>query len=160
MTRIREEIAVACPVMDAFEFVRAYFYERSGFAPSRALVTLRAPVGEMTIDRDVFVSLQTQAGKAAGRGFAITWEPKGGGPFPSLAGALELRMADGTSCVMSLTGAYDPPLSVPGKAFDAAVGRRIASASAMTFLTMLGDAIESARNAALLTSHDYSPSFE
>jgi hypothetical protein len=158
MTRIREEITVACPLMDAFEHARAHFYNLNGLAPSRAQVTLRAPVGEVTLDRDVFVSLQTQPGNAARRGFAISWEPKGGGPYPRFEGSLELRVADAASCIMELSGSYDPPLSVAGKAFDAAVGRRIAAASVEAFLTTLRDAIESARRATLLASHDFLPS--
>jgi hypothetical protein len=161
MTRIRDEIAVACPLTEAFEYVRGHFYNLNGFVPSSAQITLRAPLGEMTLDRDVFISLQTKSGpNAARRGFIISWEPTGGGPYPRFDGSLDLRVADAASCIMELSGSYDPPLSVPGKAFDAAVGRRIATASAGALLATLRDTIESARHASLLVSHDYQPSFE
>jgi hypothetical protein len=155
MTQVKESIEVACPPLDAFECVRTHFYERNGFAPSSTPVTLKVPVRELTVDRQVSVSLSTHQAAGARRTFSISWDPNGG-PYPKFDGTLDFAAA-GDGCAIVLEGAYDPPLSFAGKAFDAAVGRRIATASIRAFLDMLGETIRQNYDRHLLASHDYDP---
>ncbi|MHB8151821.1 MAG: hypothetical protein ACYDG3_01940 [Bacillati bacterium] len=73
----------------------------------------------------------------------VHWAPCDGGPYPEFDGTLAVR-ADDTyeHSFLELRGAYRPPLGVPGAAFDAVLGSRIASLTARQLLGQLGHDME------------------
>ena len=78
-------------------------------------------------------------------GLALRWEATGpgGGLFPALDA--DLRLApDGDGSVLTLAGAYRPPLGPMGDALDRTLLHRVAAATVRSFL---------ARVAAQLTGH-------
>jgi hypothetical protein len=78
-------------------------------------------------------------------GLALRWEAAGpgGGLFPVLDA--DLRLApDGDGSILTLTGAYRPPLGPLGDALDRTLLHRVAAATVRSFL---------ARVAAQLTGH-------
>jgi hypothetical protein len=77
--------------------------------------------------------------------YSVTWAPETNGPFPAFAGALAVERsacADRFGLIMS--GHYEPPLGVVGALFDAALGRRIARASARDLLRSIASYVERA----------------
>lgn len=78
-------------------------------------------------------------------GLALRWEASGpgGGLFPVLDADLRLS-PDGDGSVLTLAGAYRPPLGPLGQALDRALLHRVATAAVRSFL---------ARVAAQLTSY-------
>jgi len=82
--------------------------------------------------------------------YSVEWEPEGGGPFPSFAGALAVDDVDENSFRLILAGHYDAPLGAPGEAFDAIVGSWIARASARELLRTIARYIETSARAGLV----------
>jgi hypothetical protein len=79
--------------------------------------------------------------------FQIKWTPEAGGIYPSFAG--ELRVcADETyeRAILQLTGEYEPPLGAAGRAFDAAIGRRLAADTAHNLLSEIAGQMEARYN--------------
>jgi hypothetical protein len=78
---------------------------------------------------------------------AITFEPEGGlVPLPVMHATLAVDPdVDGETSVLSLTGSYDPPGSLLGKAFDESVGFWIARATAHDLARRLARTIEAIR---------------
>ncbi len=73
----------------------------------------------------------------------VRWAPKGGGPYPTFDGSIRIQADENYgSCTLILKGTYEPPLGALGQIFDAALGRRIAKATARTLLRELADAVE------------------
>ena len=67
--------------------------------------------------------------------YNVEWAPETPGPFPLFRGELVVEgMDDYDSFRLLLTGDYTPPLGVVGKSFDAAVGHRVAQATAHDLL--------------------------
>ncbi len=112
-------------------------------------IRLRAPLSALGLpdalafDRDVAARF-SPAGDPHGleHGIAVTWEPEGGGPFPTFRGTLAIVADTPKSSTIVLDGNYDPPLGAVGKAFDAAAGRRIAESTADELLKVIGERIE------------------
>ncbi len=74
--------------------------------------------------------------------WAVTWEPRGGGPFPTFSGTLSVRAdEDWNVAALELDGAYTPPMGVPGAAFDHVLGSHIATSTAKALLSEIGDRI-------------------
>ena len=70
-------------------------------------------------------------------------EPSGHGAFPRFVGTLKVEAdEDYGTCSLAIEGAYDPPLGLLGDAFDAAVGRKIAKATARQLLRELRKMLE------------------
>lgn len=78
--------------------------------------------------------------------FRVFWSPSGGGPFPEFKGRLIVWSEDDPDRgFIELIGEYEPPLSLVGEAFDAAVGHRIAQRTAERFLKRVADGINALR---------------
>ncbi len=72
--------------------------------------------------------------------WAVTWEPHGGGPFPSFTGTLTVRAdEDWNVAALELSGTYAPPMGAVGAAFDHVLGSRIATGTAKALLSEIGD---------------------
>jgi hypothetical protein len=77
--------------------------------------------------------------------FLVKWAPSGDVPLPSFDGTLTVESdEDYGSFFLVLEGHYEPPLGLPGLAFDAIVGHHIAEATADQFLERIRDFIEKA----------------
>lgn len=75
--------------------------------------------------------------------WSVTWVPEGGGIYPSFSGTLCVRYDETyRTSILELSGTYVPPLGVAGKAFDAALGHRIALATADALLADIAAGIE------------------
>ncbi|MBV8530143.1 MAG: hypothetical protein JO104_02415 [Candidatus Eremiobacteraeota bacterium] len=75
----------------------------------------------------------------------IRWAPEGTTVFPTFEGTLTIRGENPASpSHLELDGAYTPPFGIAGQVFDAAIGHRIAKATAREFLKDVKHAIEGA----------------
>jgi hypothetical protein len=98
----------------------------------------------MAIDKGAIAMLE-RTSKHVGleQRIAVTWRPElEQEPFPTFTGTLALEAATPKACALVLDGTYEPPFGVAGKVFDAAVGRRIAEATAEELLKEIGGFIE------------------
>ena len=110
-------------------------------SPSSLTLTLALPGAELV--KEVVVSYGAGIDPMHfDQPWTVHWKPNAG-PYPEFDGELTVR-ADETyaSSQLELKGAYRPPGSVMGAAFDAAVGNRIARATAQALLERLGIAME------------------
>jgi len=65
----------------------------------------------------------------------VSWEPAARSALPALRAVVSSDLSeDGRTVLVRLDGTYDPPGRGAGALFDAAVGKRIAEASARDFL--------------------------
>jgi len=152
MSTLQAKTIVRCPLSQAPVYLDRFFAERSGEDLGRLTLTLRAPLDmlgsrtDMALEREVAVTIERRHDERAGGGpLQVAWHPLGGGPFPAFRGTLTIEAdEDYTSSRLALDGEYTPPLGVPGAAFDAALGHRIAQATARDLLSRIGTTIESA----------------
>jgi len=150
MTQLSRTRELMCPYARAIDYFDRYLRDLpfSDFGSGRVL-RLRAALeavgigGDLAVDRDVIASfdpaMQTHGLE---HGVVVDWIPAGGGPFPKFHGSLALAARDPKSCTMSLQGDYEPPLGPIGKAFDAALGHRIAESTGDDLLKVICDRIE------------------
>jgi hypothetical protein len=99
--------------------------------------------GDVAVDRDVIASFDpsTQT-RGLEHGVVVAWSPAGEGPFPQFHGTLSIAAKNPKSCTMSLKGDYEPPLGPIGKAFDRAVGHKLAESTADDLLKVICDRVE------------------
>lgn len=62
--------------------------------------------------------------------------------LPDLTGTLRLAIATYRTTEIALAATYEPPLGLPGRLFDAAIGRRLAAATAHDFVERIVAALE------------------
>src|SRR5208282_1552677 len=76
-------------------------------------------------------------------GLALRWEATGPGGrlFPALDADLKLRPASEQATLLTLVGAYRPPLGTLGARLDRAILHRVATATIRAFLNHVADAI-------------------
>ena len=106
------------------------------------VVRLRVPLlgaGGPALEKEVNVKYSTRAGKGEHRPWSLSWEPIGGGPFPRFEGELTIDTATPS---LLLEGEYTPPLGAAGQVFDAVMGARIASVTALEFLRSVAEQME------------------
>lgn len=78
--------------------------------------------------------------------FRVVWSPAGGGPFPDFTGTMIVWSEDDPAAgFIELTGEYEPPGTVLGEAFDAAIGHLIAERTAKHFLERVADGVSALR---------------
>ena len=156
MSDLHQRIFVNCPAHAAKDYIARYFESKRAAGHSgpddpirlalRAPVTLPALQTEIVLQRDVVatVSQLADSGNDLGR-MSVDWEPAGGGLFPRFHGTLVASNDEGyESFSLVLDGSYEPPLGAGGAAFDAALGHRIAIATARNLLAEVRDGIEKA----------------
>jgi len=80
----------------------------------------------------------------------LRWEATGGGGgmFPALDADITLTPAGDPATRLALAGAYRPPLAGFGTGLDRAILHRMATATARSFMTRIGDALTQAEAAA------------
>jgi hypothetical protein len=150
MTSIRERLYVNCPFGKAPSFL-SYYLDRLARTtqPEGSILRLEVPLAlfgipsGLNVKRDVVATFSPPESSFGLQRTAVAWAPEGGGPFPTFHGYLSVEQDEryGTSSLL-LEGEYEPPLGTIGKAFDAAIGRRIALATAHELLHALRRKIE------------------
>jgi hypothetical protein len=140
MSQILERRFVACP----YNLAQGYLAQKIGSkisSPGPLALTLSVPGAELV--KEVVVSYGAAVDPMHfDEPWAIHWQPKAG-LYPEFDGELTVR-ADETyaSSQLELRGSYRPPGGVVGAAFDAALGNRIARATAQALLEHLGAEME------------------
>ena len=137
MTRLRDSISIECPTEEAESALARFFAALRG---SGDVARLRLHV----LDREVSV----EARRAHREGnleahLRIEWRPEGPTVFPHFSGTLLIAgEADPQRSRLALEGSYASPLGSAGQTFDAAIGHRIAQATAHELLAGIKAAIE------------------
>jgi hypothetical protein len=95
------------------------------------------------LSRLVEVHVQDLAASDDSAGLALRWEATGPGGrlFPALDADLKLRPAGEQATLLTLVGAYRPPLGTLGAGLDRAILHRVAAATIRAFLNRMADAI-------------------
>jgi len=150
MAHVKESVVVQWPNGRVPSYLEWYLDQLSGADGNKATLELRIPgdlvgvPGGVTIGRDVtatFAPVGDELNREEQR-LSVRWAPKHGGPFPVFAGALKLSAQPGSHCMLTLEGDYEPPLGLAGDMFDAALGRRIAQATARELLDRIKAVME------------------
>jgi hypothetical protein len=132
MRHLTVSLTVSAPAGFTLAFVREFFEERTRDAGAAGLA-LRLPfpaaAGGAALEKTVMIHAGYVAGKGAPDSFEIAWTPDGTSAFPRFEGAFTTTPAGEETCRLSLTGTYEVPGGLPGGAFDAVVGQRIARAT-------------------------------
>jgi len=156
MTAIRERQYIKCPFNKAPSFLNNYIERLSrSIDPDGSILRLEVPLAALgipsglNIGHDVVAHFAAPDDSYGVQRIAVTWKPEGGGAFPTLTGFISVEQDEryGSSSLL-LEGTYEPPFGVAGLAFDAAFGRRIASATAHELLHVLRCKIEDSWSAA------------
>ncbi|HEV2253500.1 MAG TPA: hypothetical protein VGS06_09930 [Streptosporangiaceae bacterium] len=100
-------------------------------------------VGVPGLSKLVRVQVRELAGTDQSVGLAIRWEATGpgGGLFPVLDADLTMAPAGERVTILTLAGAYRPPLGTMGAALDRAILHRVASATIRAFLAQVAGRI-------------------
>ena len=142
MTNLHERYVVPCPYVRAREYL-AQMLEPAAVGNRTQRVTLHAPVAHVPAEFQKDVLVRYAAGTDPmhfDQPWRISWAPAGGGAYPTFAGELTVRAdEDYGTAILELDGAYTPPLGAAGRAFDSAVGHRIASATAQSLLQSIAE---------------------
>jgi hypothetical protein len=141
MSEILEHRFVACP----YHLAQGYLADMMGSrlsSPNTLTLSLSLPGAELVKEVVVTYGVATDP-MHFDQPWSVHWKPKAG-PYPEFDGELTVR-ADETyaSSRLELQGSYRPPGGALGAAFDAAVGNRIARATAQALLERLGAELES-----------------
>jgi hypothetical protein len=93
-------------------------------------------VGALGVSKVVRVQARDLTEREGSAGLAIRWEVTGpgGGLFPVLDADIRLHPADEQRTLLTLEGAYRPPLGAVGQALDRAILHRVAAATIRKFL--------------------------
>lgn len=141
MSELLERRFVRCPYHLAQRYLADFVGSRIGSAGPLSL-TLPLPGAELT--KSVIVTYDTAVDPMHfDQPWHVHWKPEAG-PYPEFDGELTVR-ADETyeSAQLELKGSYRPPGALAGAAFDHAVGKRIASATAQALLERLAGEMQS-----------------
>jgi hypothetical protein len=133
MTSIVEKELVHAPLASADRLLQAFFAAHPAPDGAGARIVLRA--GETAQPAIVGLERVHRPEDMTPR-YAIHWEAEGGGPYPDFDGELSVDAdEDYNTFWFVLNGTYEPPGGVAGQLFDAAIGRRIAEATARGLLS-------------------------
>ena len=142
MSTLKATLVVETPFSRAADFVERFFIDATG-EDGQATLRLSAPGAGLGLDsfaigHDVIASFRRHKGSDESIVFDLHWESADGGPYPIFDGTLTVA-EDETyeSCRLILDGSYTPPGRVAGAVFDAALGSRIANATAKELLEQM-----------------------
>jgi hypothetical protein len=142
MTAITESLTVAVPFAQVPDLTRRYL---AGFPSNEhegVHFTLRAWIGGIVAEHDILMKVAAEPDRPALEVVDIRWQSQDGGPYPVFSGTLSARPIDAGSCTLELAGSYKPPGGPAGAAFDAVLGRSIASEGARDVLTRFKSGFE------------------
>ncbi len=160
MTEITGDVIVECASGEAASYLADFFEQVGVPGGGGAMLTLYIKLGDASISHDVIAKLTAPKGSPGFREMGVTWTPKDGGPYPDFEGTMTLTDQSANSSTLTLSGRYGPPGGIAGAAFDAVVGRHMATASLKALLTTLKSAIEAARTQASAVAATYLPTYE
>jgi hypothetical protein len=94
-------------------------------------------VGALGLSREVRVQARELTEREGSAGVAIRWEVTGpgGGLFPVLDADIIVHPAGDETALLTLAGAYRPPLGAVGEALDRAIFHRVAAVTIRNFLS-------------------------
>jgi hypothetical protein len=100
-------------------------------------------VGALGLSREVQVQARELTTRDDSAGLAIRWEVTGpgGGLFPVLDADIRLHPSGDGATLLTLEGAYRPPLGGLGQALDRAILHRVAAATIRNFLNRVATGI-------------------
>ncbi len=138
-----------CPLAQAAARLHDFFREHGNPEGDLAKLTLRlnaniAGFSLPPIERTVIASIQPHHLPAdTTPRYRVQWAAEHSGPFPLFAGELVVESGDDyDTFTLFLRGDYTPPLGLVGKGFDAALGNRIARATANDLLHHVKELVE------------------
>lgn len=110
--------------------------ERASEDAHGAGVAGQSRVGALGLSKVVRVHVRELTERDGSAGLAIRWEATGpaGGLYPVLDADIVLLQAGEHATLLTVVGAYRPPLGSLGKALDRAVLHRVAAATMRNFL--------------------------
>jgi hypothetical protein len=135
-----------CTFSSVPEYIQAYV-ESHAAKSGEVLLELRAPLGDVMLERDVIATLKPLPHFSGYVRMQIRWVPKATGPYPAFDGILNVSDEGAGLCRIDLDGAYQPPFGPAGILFDAAVGKRIAENTVHELLKEVKAFFESAERA-------------
>jgi hypothetical protein len=106
-------------------------------------VTGLSRVGALGLSREVRVQTRELTERDGSAGLAIRWEVTGAGRglFPVLDADIRLLPTGEQATLLTLAGAYRPPLGAVGEALDRAILHRVAAATVRNFLSRVAAGI-------------------
>ncbi len=155
MTELIEKTTIACPLAQAAMQVNRFFASFTG-ADGNAHVPLRLPLhlpgrsSPLVLEQVVIATLvpDREPGQLTPR-YRLSWTPaQRTESYPAFEGELRVEGEDYESFILGIHGYYKPPLGFAGAAFDLAVGRFIAAATAKDLLARIKTDVEAAFQAA------------
>lgn len=139
--RLRDTIALDCPVPEADSRIAAYLdghRDRDGVTRFALRVPLDgiAPLHGLALEREVRVDARRDRDdQNLNDLIRISWTPGIDGAFPHFEGTLVTWSAeDPMHSFVELDGWYEPPFGDAGELFDEAVGHAIATRTARALL--------------------------
>ena len=141
MTEVFGTITVKAPYSVALDAIVRLLRARK----NRIMLTVPLKGTGLGLEREVNVNFLAVRGHKGERHLhdelQLTWEPSGGGPFPTFTGSLKMQ-ALGNDTELLLSGEYQPPMGALGEAFDALIGKKIAETTAQQLLAELKAGLE------------------
>lgn len=144
MSEIHESITVAVPFETVPARARRFVESLPQGAKGEPTITLQTTVANRRVRHDAVIAIKPARAYPGYEILDITWYARGGGPYPVFRGTLTAEQEASDFCRLDLDGAYVPPGSIVGLAFDAALGNRIARGVALELLAQLRAAFERA----------------
>ena len=145
MSEIRERVFVACPLAHAHRYLADVLpTESSGGQPLALRVPPPGGHGGAELEECVTVQcapLMDPSHESAV--WRISWAPRSPAIFPAFDGRISIKGGeDYRTCRLVLEGSYEPPLGLPGRVFDAALGHRIAQTTVRELLRTIAERME------------------
>ncbi|HKU66238.1 MAG TPA: hypothetical protein VJP85_00525 [Candidatus Baltobacteraceae bacterium] len=137
MTHIYERLFLQCPYVRAREYLREALQAAADGKMSETLpLTAPIPLVPGALEKSVLVRYERGRDPLHfDEPWNVYWTPEGGGPYPDFAGQMTVRADESyRGAILELAGDYAPPFGAVGRAFDMALGAKIASATAKALL--------------------------
>jgi len=150
---IQEFAVVRCPYSSARRFLESDMQAQVGYPAS---LRLHVPLAGVQVAKNVAVMITPGDDPMhMDQPWHVRWTPEGGGPYPDFDGYLTVTAdEDWDTAQLELRGVYVPPGGALGRAFDRAVGRRIASATAQSLLRNVAGTLEERYREQEAAKHD------
>ncbi|TAM75439.1 hypothetical protein EPN44_08245 [bacterium] len=145
MSEIRERVFVACPLGRAHHYLAQVLpTDTSASRPLVLRVSLPGVRGDAKLEQEVTVNCSPLTDpRHESEVWHLSWAPRQPAIYPYFDGRISIKGGeDYSSCRLVLEGSYEPPLGLPGRAFDAALGRRIAGITARELLRSIAERME------------------
>ena len=144
MTEIYEYETVRCSFEDLPERLGAYFAAHADEG-GKVVLHLRAPLGDLTLEHAVIVTLFPLPSYVGYHRMHIHWTPTGQALYPAFDGILRSSGEGSGFSRLDLEGSYDPPFGPAGAILDAAIGKRVAQCAVRALLEDVKRSVESGR---------------